>query len=107
MDLLKNLNNMITAEEFLKDKFRKIYLSHPESFKDKISEKIYLELHVTGRVNGTEQNYPEMMIEFAKLHVTEALKEASEKAEIEDLSYDDRIVNVKSILNAYPLENIK
>ena len=107
MDLLKNLDNMITAEEFLKDKFRKIYLSHPESFKDKISEKIYLELHVTGRVNGTEQNYPEMMIEFAKLHVTEALKEASEKAEIEDLSYDDRIVNVKSILNAYPLENIK
>ena len=107
MDLLKNLNNMITAEEFLKDKFRKIYLSHPESFKDKISEKIYLELHVTGRVNGTEQNYPEMMIEFAKLHVTEALKEASEKAEIEDLSYDDRIVNVKSILNAYSLENIK
>ena len=69
MDLLKNLDNMITAEEFLKDKFRKIYLSHPESFKDKISEKIYLELHVTGRVNGTEQNYPEMMIEFAKLHV--------------------------------------
>ena len=107
MDLLKNLDNMITAEEFLKDKFRKIYLSHPESFKDKISEKIYLELHVTGRVNGTEQNYPEMMIEFAKLHVTEALKEASEKAEIEDLSYDDRIVNVKSILNAYSLENIK
>ena len=107
MDLLKNLDDMITAEEFLKDKFRKIYLSHPESFKDKISEKIYLELHVTGRVNGTEQNYPEMMIEFAKLHVTEALKEASEKAEIEDLSYDDRIVNVKSILNAYPLENIK
>ena len=107
MDLLKNLDNMITAEEFLKDKFRKIYLTHPESFKDKISEKIYLELHVTGRVNGTEQNYPEMMIEFAKLHVTEALKEASEKAEIEDLSYDDRIVNVKSILNAYSLENIK
>ena len=107
MDLLKNLDNMITAEEFLKDKFRKIYLSHPESFKDKISEKIYLELHVTGRVNGTEQNYPEMMIEFAKLHVIEALKEASEKAEIEDLSYDDRIVNVKSILNAYSLENIK
>ena len=107
MDLLKNLDNMITAEEFLKDKFRKIYLSHPESFKDKKKKKIYLELHVTGRVNGTEQNYPEMMIEFAKLHVTEALKEASEKAEIEDLSYDDRIVNVKSILNAYPLENIK
>ena len=107
MDLLKNLDNMITAEEFLKDKFRKIYLSHPESFKDKISEKIYLELHVTGRVNGTEQNYPEMMIEFAKLHVEAALKEASEEAYVEVLDYNDYEVNKQSILDAYPLENIK
>ena len=53
------------------------------------------------------KNAKQAMIEFAKLHVTEALKEASEKAEIEDLSYDDRIVNVKSILNTYSLENIK
>ena len=97
MDLLKNLDNMITAEEFLKDKFRKIYLSHPESFKDKISEKIYLELHVTGRVNGTEQNYPEMMIEFAKLHAVEILKKLS-KTEIE---YQ------RNIQYVYPLSNIK
>ena len=123
MDLLKNLDNMITAEEFLKDKFRKIYLSHPESFKDKISEKIYLELHVTGRVNGTEQNYPEMMIEFAKLHVTEALKEAFNNSEMRvsendtnehpsfTNNYDDGYVTItvskNSILYAYPLENIK
>ena len=107
MDLLKNLDNMITAEEFLKDKFRKIYLSHPESFKDKISEKIYLELHVTGRVNGTEQNYPEMMIEFAKLHVTEALKEASEKAEWKGHTLAAVEICDYSILDAYPLENIK
>ena len=104
MDLLKNLDNMITAEEFLKDKFRKIYLSHPESFKDKISEKIYLELHVTGRVNGTEQNYPEMMIEFAKLHVEEALNKVMEEVSIDDFT---QTVNLNSILNAYPLENIK
>ena len=97
MDLLKNLDDMITAEEFLKDKFRKIYLSHPESFKDKISEKIYLELHVTGRVNGTEQNYPEMMIEFAKLHAVEILKKLS-KTEME---YQ------RNIQYVYPLLNIK
>ena len=115
MDLLKNLDNMITAEEFLKDKFRKIYLSHPESFKDKISEKIYLELHVTGRVNGTEQNYPEMMIEFAKLYVKTALKNASEnfkmkiKDDVHELHMNDDWMEVdkNSILNAYPLENIK
>ena len=97
MDLLKNLDDMITAEEFLKDKFRKIYLSHPESFKDKISEKIYLELHVTGRVNGTEQNYPEMMIEFAKLHAIEILKKLS-KTEME---YQ------RNIQYVYSLSNIK
>ena len=97
MDLLKNSDDMITAEEFLKDKFRKIYLSHPESFKDKISEKIYLELHVTGRVNGTEQNYPEMMIEFAKMHAVEILKKLS-KTEME---YQ------RNIQYVYPLLNIK
>lgn len=42
---------------------------------------------------------PEAMIEFAKLHVEAALKEASE--EIGD--YGERDL----ILNAYPLENIK
>ena len=80
MDLLKNLDDMITAEEFYKQ--------------------------TTGCVIN-HIDIKNAMIEFAKLHVTEALKEASEKAEIEDLSYDDRIINVKSILNAYSLENIK
>ena len=77
MDLLKNLDNMITAEEFLND------------------------------IKYVTYSIKEKLITFAKLHVEAALKEASEKAEIEDLSYDDRIVNVKSILNAYSLENIK
>jgi hypothetical protein len=51
------------------------------------------------------------MIEFAKLHVEAALREASEKATVEtepdyqggELSSVDK----DSILNAYPLENIK
>lgn len=57
------------------------------------------------------------MIEFAKLHVQEALKQASEKVEmITDENQDfrlqscnciDYVLDTKSILNAYPLENIK
>jgi hypothetical protein len=54
------------------------------------------------------------MIEFAKLHVKEALKEASENGEIVDISpYKDGGdlsyfgVDEQSILNSYPLENIK
>ena len=52
-----------------------------------------------------------MMIDFAKLHVEAALKEASEKATV-NTEPDYRggewsIVDTDSILNAYPLENIK
>lgn len=52
-------------------------------------------------------------IKFAKLHVEAALKEASEKAELEKLApWDEdnglfRYIDKNSILNSYPLENIK
>lgn len=49
-------------------------------------------------------------IELSKLHVEEALKQASEKAEIETVEWGlgiDYIVDKDSILNAYPLTNIK
>ena len=49
-------------------------------------------------------------IEFAQLHVTQALKAASEKAITQDNSWGlgvDTIVDKESILNAYPLTNIK
>ena len=56
----------------------------------------------------------EAMIEFAKMHVQEALKQASVEVEVEhELSnpYDPNsgyeIVNKDSILNAYPLDLIK
>ena len=83
MDLLKNLDNMITASEFL----------------DK----------------GNFNNTTDMMIEFAKLHVEAALKEASEnfkmkiKDDVHELHMNDDWMEVdkNSILNAYPLENIK
>ena len=72
---------------------------------------------------GNFNNVTDMLIEFAKMHVQEALKQASEKAFVEyidletnekfdytDVLVDDNIsadVNKDSILNAYSLENIK
>jgi len=59
-----------------------------------------------------------LMIEFTKLHVEAALKQASETAhtdhtyegqggEFEDIPIYNYFVDKNSILNAYPLENIK
>ena len=51
----------------------------------------------------------EAMIEFAKLHVEAALKEA-EKETVKHISktiLELNMYNKNSILNAYPLENIK
>lgn len=57
-----------------------------------------------------KEDFMEAMIEFAKYHVENALKKASEKAEIE---WDGlpgigefQCVNKESILNSYPLDNI-
>ena len=82
------MNNILTAEEFFEQ-------------------------------NGT---YPELAIKFAKLHVEKALKRAFEKANIvqkyehldspdysnyfRDGEYEYTICE-NSILDAYPLENIK
>lgn len=50
----------------------------------------------------------EMMIEFTKLHVIEALKQASEKAELDLVdNYHACEISKSSILNSYSLENIK
>ena len=55
----------------------------------------------------------ECMIEFAKLHVEAALKEASEKASLTDFAYEflqegaPDAIDKETILKAYPLENIK
>ena len=61
------------------------------------------------------QDCLQAMIEFAKLHVEAALKTASEEAEMKSYPYngcpecgrDDMDIDKPSILNAYPLTNIK
>lgn len=80
------------------------------------AKEFYYNHTTTG--NDPGKNTLNLMIEFAKLHVEEALKEASEKAvtdyeyagetgEFDDISVYDYFVDKKSILNAYPLENVK
>ena len=63
---------------------------------------------------GNFNNVTDMLIEFAKMHVQEALKQASVEAEVEhelsnpyDPNSEYQIVNKESILNAYPLDLIK
>lgn len=81
---------MKTAEEFLKNSKNVNYTS----LKDEV--KLYF----------IEQD----LIEFAKMHVQEALKQASEKAQAYNkpkFSSDiNPQVDMESILNAYSLENI-
>ena len=96
---------MQTAEEFLKDKFKQIYYNQPEGLTSKIPESRYLDLHVTGRIDGREQNYPEMMIEFAKLHVEAALKNCLEK--YHHASKEGYEFGSSEIMNSYNLNNIK
>lgn len=48
----------------------------------------------------------DIMIEFAKMHLATALKQASERADITDNGRFP-IIDKPSILNSYPLENIK
>ena len=54
---------------------------------------------------GTAKNIKKAMIEFAKMHVEEALKEASEQVYVSDTVFCE--IDRDSILNAYSLENIK
>ena len=87
MDLLKKLDNMITA---------KLILTGKETYD--------FEYPTVSKHDALEA-----MIEFAKLHVEEALKKASEDADViyRGHCFGDYIVDKESILNAYQLENIK
>lgn len=54
-----------------------------------------------------KKELPSLFIEFAKLHVKAALKQASEKAEWEGYTLAAVEICEYSILNAYSLKNIK
>ena len=65
---------------------------------------------------GNFNNVTDMLIEFAKMHVQEALKKASENATVTPIDHEEISegsfrpiwgVDDESILNAYSLENIK
>ena len=97
-----------TAEEYL--------IANAEVYTE---DFYYSEIVVKNDVLDTKETITNVMIEFAKLHVIEALKQASEKAILiimlkentdelsmcDDWSYS--IVDQISILNAYSLDNIK
>lgn len=107
---LISMNNLPTAEEWLND--------HKELSKYDVAS--YDE---GGYLGVDEYKLYQIMTEFAKLHVQKALEEASENAKIflakdwirkEETIYHNQLIGpitVKadkdSILNAYPLENIK
>jgi hypothetical protein len=66
------------------------------------------------RLSESGNYVSEMMIDFAKIHVKAALEAASEKATIKDEiahfqegSYITHVLAKESILEAYPLTNIK
>ena len=85
MDLLKNLDNMITA---------KLILTGKETYDP--------EYPTVSKYDALEA-----MIEFAKLHVIAALKIASEKAEWKGYTLAAVEICDYSILDAYPLNLIK
>ena len=64
-----------------------------------------LQKHVPNRYSKNN-SWKEAMIEFAKLHVEAALKEA-----VKCLPYDDKmnqsLLDARAILNSYPLDKIK
>jgi hypothetical protein len=81
------MKNIPTAEETLKNWQNKYQTSKP-------------------RIN---ESLIDVMKEFAKLHVEAALQDASEKSTVirDEEFYTISHVNKNSILNAYPLTNIK
>lgn len=97
-----------------------------ESVEDKIptAEQLLLEImgclkldHGLGELNENDPELVPYLLEEinkrTKLHVEAALKAASEKARLTDFAYEflqegaDDAIDKESILNAYPLDNIK
>ena len=80
----------MTAKEFLKNNLSKI---HEEDIIEDLLQRLFT------------VDVSEIMIEYCKMHVTEALRIAAEKAKIDIQKHDG--FGTHAILNAYPLTNIK
>ena len=70
---------------------------------EEILSKKFSELKSSFDLNDVK----DCMVEFARLHTEAALKEASEDVELETYGNFGNSVNKDSILNSYPLTNIK
>jgi hypothetical protein len=88
-----------------------------KKFTDKINESVEGKIPTANELfeqyhgfeaDSSSRDIISLMVEFAKLHVEAALKEASEKATVyaDEGGYSE-FVDEQSILNAYPLDNIK
>jgi len=83
---------------------------------DKIDEDFYAKHSYCLSISNPELFAKTVAIEFAKLHVEAALKEASENATVTPIDHEEISegsfrpiwgVDDDSILNSYPLKNIK
>lgn len=79
---------------------------------DIVSAKEFLENEDYYQLCGNRY-VPEALIKFAALHVQAALLNASKQASLTDFAYEflqegaSDAIDIDSILNAYPLDNIK
>jgi hypothetical protein len=81
------------------------------------AEELFKKYSWTAKLDGEtlkvvdRQDFLKAIKLYAKLHVEQALKEASENAKIIDVGIDYSIIkwvaDKDSILNSYPLNNIK
>jgi len=91
-----------------------------EEFFNKRSKELGFENWTNVIVNQEWEIIELLPIEFTKFHVEEALKQSYQKAELKEQAKDDEqicymenymvnsyVLDKDSILNAYPLENIK
>lgn len=99
------MNKIPAAEEFI-EKYLDVDCDFMESVRSQMSKMFGFNF----------DNIPDLMIEFAKLHVKAALEAAADKAKVVDDPYSycgntgseyppDQVVDKNSILNAYP-ENL-
>ena len=81
-----------------------------------LNDKVYITQDGIEDVHDSLSTVADVMIEFAKLHVEAALKEASEKATVTPIDHEEISegsfrsiwgVDDDSILNSYSLDNIK